>query len=311
MKSTSSAQKPRPARRNQRNDRGVPFEEMRRLMRVYGPIKCLRKRQSAKGGDDNAKVDSVKRKFYRWFPDLDDRFEKDKEGKYQPKFGHDHELRYREEKRTKDGETLAKKRTRCRKERQDREKILLMKRAVSIDSASEEQRTNISSDTPSPLVETTAHVSPLSHIGAPSFLLSDSDRLSSDDDDNKDEGLGIKLEFDHDPMASANITADTEPLDLEFVAEQGIFDDVESDFFGSPGQSSQELLSDKSLRELSSCVSSSSEEQDSSNSSLGTDDTPDSFEDIIGTSLDDLQCCEELLGSDDSNCIWLSHGYDL
>ena len=73
MKSISSAKKTRPARRNQRNDRGVSFDEMRRLMRVYGPIKCLRKRQSAKGGEDNTKADSVKRKFYRWFPDLDDR----------------------------------------------------------------------------------------------------------------------------------------------------------------------------------------------------------------------------------------------
>ena len=290
MKSISSAKKTRPARRNQRNDRGVSFDEMRRLMRVYGPIKCLRKRQSAKGGEDNTKADSVKRKFYRWFPDLDDRFEKDKEGEYQPKFGHEHELQYREEKRTQDGETLAKKRTQCRKERQCKEKTSTMKRAVSIDCGSEEQRTNASSDTASPLVETPARVSPLCDIGAPSFLLSQSDRLLSDDDENDGE-VGLKLEFDHDPMASANIAADTEPLDFGFVAERGIFDDVESSFFGSSLPSSQELLSDKSIRELSSCVSSSSEEQDSS------EDSSDYFEDIDGTSLE--ECCNELSSLED------------
>lgn len=50
----------------------VPFEEMQRLMASYGPIKTLRKRKSI-GSDENgsAKMDSIKRKFYRWFPDFE------------------------------------------------------------------------------------------------------------------------------------------------------------------------------------------------------------------------------------------------
>lgn len=101
---------------------GVPFDEMRRLMEVYGSTKCLRKRQTPLGsnGTRNAavKIDSVKRKFYRWFPDLDERFERDKEtGLYEPKFGHEFELKYREEMRKKDGESLTSKRARCRKMR--------------------------------------------------------------------------------------------------------------------------------------------------------------------------------------------------
>ncbi|KAL7541369.1 hypothetical protein ACHAXR_010851, partial [Thalassiosira sp. AJA248-18] len=123
--STTNTKQITPAsRRAKRTDRGVPFEEMRRLMHVYGSVKCLRKRQSKTtpdGADENtkAKVDSVKRKFYRWFPDLDERFTKDEEGFYRPKMGHEFELRYREEMRAKDGEVLAKKRARCRKENKE------------------------------------------------------------------------------------------------------------------------------------------------------------------------------------------------
>ncbi|KAL7551448.1 hypothetical protein ACHAWF_014634 [Thalassiosira exigua] len=117
MKSASPtghrAKKPKPAAR--RVDRGVPFDEMRRLMRVYGSLKCLRKRQASSG--DDAKIDSVKRKFYRWFPDLEERFMKSEEGVYVPKLGHEAELRFRQESRMKDGETLTKKRATCRQQR--------------------------------------------------------------------------------------------------------------------------------------------------------------------------------------------------
>ena len=71
--------KPNLKRPSKKPDRGVPFEEMRRLMDVYGSTKCLHKRQSPKGDDGNAKVDSAKRKFYRWFLDLDEWFERDDE----------------------------------------------------------------------------------------------------------------------------------------------------------------------------------------------------------------------------------------
>ena len=52
--------------------------EMKRLMRAYGSLKCLRNR-TPKDPDKAAKVESVKRKFYRWFPDLDQRFERTEE----------------------------------------------------------------------------------------------------------------------------------------------------------------------------------------------------------------------------------------
>lgn len=104
-----------------KSDRSVPFAEMQRLMRVYGSIKCHRKRSS--GPEENMKIDSVKRKFYRWFPDFDEKFEKDPEASaggnvvYRPKAGHEAEMSYREEMRRLDGEVLCKKRAKCRRER--------------------------------------------------------------------------------------------------------------------------------------------------------------------------------------------------
>ena len=53
----------------------VPFEEMQRLMAQYGPIKTPRKRKNKKEEEDGVKgplkMESVKRKFYRWFPDFE------------------------------------------------------------------------------------------------------------------------------------------------------------------------------------------------------------------------------------------------
>ena len=69
------------------------------------------------------KIDSIKRKFYRWFPDFEERFEKDLEAStgtsavYRPKAGHEAEMNYREEMRRVDGEVLARKRAKCRRER--------------------------------------------------------------------------------------------------------------------------------------------------------------------------------------------------
>ena len=50
------------------------------------------------------------RKFYRWFPDFEERFEKTSEGRYQPKHGHEHEMSYREEMRKQDQQILVQKR---------------------------------------------------------------------------------------------------------------------------------------------------------------------------------------------------------
>ena len=92
-----------------KRDTSVPFDEMKRLMRVYGPIKCLRNR-TPKDSGRSTKTESIKRKFYRWFPDFEERFEKTPDGWYKPKLGHEHEMLYREEMRKKDQELLVKKR---------------------------------------------------------------------------------------------------------------------------------------------------------------------------------------------------------
>eukprot|EP00571_Detonula_confervacea_P014939 CAMPEP_0172307288 /NCGR_PEP_ID=MMETSP1058-20130122/8179_1 /TAXON_ID=83371 /ORGANISM="Detonula confervacea, Strain CCMP 353" /LENGTH=224 /DNA_ID=CAMNT_0013019419 /DNA_START=119 /DNA_END=793 /DNA_ORIENTATION=- len=92
-----------------KRDTSVPFDEMKRLMRVYGSLKCLRNRTPVDSGRA-AKVESVKRKFYRWFPDLDGRFVRTPEGWYRPKAGHEEEMRYREMMRKSDQESLVKKR---------------------------------------------------------------------------------------------------------------------------------------------------------------------------------------------------------
>ena len=88
----------------------VSFEEMKRLMRVYGPTKCLRNR-TPKDSGKCTKTLSVKRKFYRWFPDFQDRFVLQMSGEwYKPKVGHEQEMKYREDMRKKDQEHLAAKR---------------------------------------------------------------------------------------------------------------------------------------------------------------------------------------------------------
>jgi len=92
-----------------KRDTSVPFDEMKRLMRVYGSLKCLRNRTPVDSGR-TAKIDSVKRKFYRWFPDLETRFDRTPEGWFRPKAGHEEEMRYREGMRKNDQESLVKKR---------------------------------------------------------------------------------------------------------------------------------------------------------------------------------------------------------
>ena len=92
-----------------KRDTSVSFDEMKRLMRVYGSLKCLRNR-TPKDSGKTVKLESIKRKFYRWFPDFEERFEKTPDGWYQPKIGHEQEMRYREEMRRQDQQVLVKKR---------------------------------------------------------------------------------------------------------------------------------------------------------------------------------------------------------
>ena len=92
-----------------KRDTSVSFEEMKRLMRVYGPIKALRSR-AVKDAGKAAKSGSIRRKFYRWFPDFNERFVKTSDGWYSPKAGHQEEMIYREAVRKMDKEVLVKKR---------------------------------------------------------------------------------------------------------------------------------------------------------------------------------------------------------
>eukprot|EP00956_Cyclotella_meneghiniana_P028282 scaffold65277_cov26-Cyclotella_meneghiniana.AAC.6 len=84
--------------RDPKRDTSISFEEMQRLMRVYGPIKCLRNRTPKETGKA-LKIDSVKRKF-----------ERTSEGWYKPRFGHEEEMQYRADMRKKDQDDLVKKR---------------------------------------------------------------------------------------------------------------------------------------------------------------------------------------------------------
>lgn len=88
----------------------VSLEEMKRLMRVYGPIKCLRNRHTDTRPGAITKDTSIKRKFYRWFPDFGERFELAEGGWFMPKFGHEYEMKYREAMRMSDQHVLIKKR---------------------------------------------------------------------------------------------------------------------------------------------------------------------------------------------------------
>mmetsp|Transcript_11749 Transcript_11749/g.21727 ORF Transcript_11749/g.21727 Transcript_11749/m.21727 type:complete len:273 (+) Transcript_11749:108-926(+) len=92
-----------------KRDTSISFEEMKRLMRVYGPIKALRNRTSKDTGKA-AKPESIRRKFYRWFPDFHERFVKTSDGWSTPKAGHQQEMQYRESMRKMDQELLVKKR---------------------------------------------------------------------------------------------------------------------------------------------------------------------------------------------------------
>ena len=198
----------------------VAFSEMLRLMNTYGSVKCLRNHQKKKGDDvNNAKEDSVRRKFYRWFPDLDERFERDHEGIHHPKLGHEFEVDYRERMRKLDGEILAAKRTGSRKEHllnpkrpRPRDPHKGSKKAMILDRACRASILTVTSNdgaSPTPV-------------------------LSALPAQEKDDMVASTLLSVHENLQEpAAITSDIEPLDLSFIAEEGIFDDVETSFFSS------------------------------------------------------------------------------
>ncbi|KAL3808675.1 hypothetical protein ACHAXA_009228 [Cyclostephanos tholiformis] len=196
----------------------VSFPEMLRLMKTYGSIKCLRNHQK-KGDNINAKEDSIRRKFYRWFPDLDERFERDEKGIYHPKAGHEFEIIYRGKLRKMDGEILSMKRTGSRKEhslnpsnKPSKEKVLKGTSKKALIMARVQQAGIIvdASDGGS---------SPIPVLSAQSDL----------EDDEMD--AFITRNFPYNPQESAAIISDIEPVDTSFVAAKEIFDDVETIFF--------------------------------------------------------------------------------
>ena len=95
-----------------KRDTSVSFEEMNRLMRIYGPIKCLRNR-SAKESGKTVKPESIRRKFYRWFPDFTERFKKTPDGWFKPRAGYHQEVQYRQELRKKDKLIIMAKKKIC------------------------------------------------------------------------------------------------------------------------------------------------------------------------------------------------------
>jgi len=263
-----------------KSDGSVPFGEMRRLMGVYGSIKCLRKRHT-----ENMKINSIKRKFYRWFPDLEERFVKDRAGFYTPKIGHQFEMCYRQAMRAKDGETLSKKRTKCRQQRFGVTEAVNVESSTNAEKATFAHTTTINSTDCIPVSTMSAKASSILAYNTASTLINGTPispvpppaAVSPSPSFNSREQLGakdtdVKLEFDHDHTASESIIADAEPMDNSFTAELGIFDDVERSFFGSDA----------------------SEEQYPSSTSLESDPLRIVGE-MLGKSMEDY--CEEILSS--------------
>lgn len=100
--------------RDSKRDTSVSFEEVQRIMQVYGPIKAGRNRRKINHIGKMVKPESIKRKFYRWFPDFNERFIKAPDGFFTPNIGHLQEIKYREVMRAMDQELLVKKRSNTR-----------------------------------------------------------------------------------------------------------------------------------------------------------------------------------------------------
>lgn len=195
---------------------------------------------------------------------------KDKGGFYRPKFGHKVEMCYRQDMRAKDGEILNKKRNRNRRQQQQRVVVggVERKTVIGVVNNSKHAETSSSilaySTAKSALADCTPVFPMPPHAVSPSPSFYDQQLIRVKDID------AINLEFDQDRKASDSIIADTEPLDNSFIAEQGIFDDVEKSFFGSYVQDCPSLL--ESSSSSSSSCSTSSEDQCSNSSSW--DSTP-------------------------------------
>ena len=98
-------------RKYRTKDQSVPLKEMQRLMKEYGPTVVPRNFKPP----DDLQTESLKRKFSRWFPDLEERFVASADGlTYTPKAGHDEEVAYRCAMRKKSQRALVQNRNNSR-----------------------------------------------------------------------------------------------------------------------------------------------------------------------------------------------------
>ena len=209
-------------------------------MNVYGSIKSLRNRGTKKknGGEDEevsacveVKKDSIKRKFYRWFPDLEERFRRNKAGQYQPIHGHEYEIQYRKQMREKSTELVARKRasTNKRNNNQGSGRPIV------------EEDTDLSlprADKPVPVLNSSSSSS-RGPVAPPTRMVTfnDQDIISSFVSEDEDESSTID-EFFH--------------------ASGAIFDEVNEEFYGeesSSGESNNSVV-EESLDAISSSSSS-------------------------------------------------------
>ena len=110
----------------------------------------------------------------------------------------------------------------------------------------------------------------------------------------------IPLDLDNDRTASASIIADTEPLDHSFIAERGIFDDVEDSFFGVEDSHVRNYSGSPFARNRpclgSSSTSSSSSEEEPCSTKCWDSDSTSSIDNMLAKSMEEY--CEEILASD-------------
>jgi len=321
-------------------------------MSTYGSTKCLRKRKASTSSSNNnnngqstAKIESTKRKFYRWFPNLESRFTRNPTtGRYEPNIGHEAEIQYRLDMRKKDGQVLSKKRAKCRKERNTG---VVGVGSTTTTTSSAFKAPKIITPSTSTISDTSSHrISPVvtphmmnNNMIIPSGIMSSSSSLplyngtataSTQAAVNyDDEYLSSSMNFGYVPMpppspskknnskvsplihsnvaphSTSTAAFGEEPMpDRSFIAEHGIFDDVERTFYGVEDdvQQEQEMLLPLSMIEergdSSSWSSSSSDNRSSPTSSI---------DEMIDKSIE--ECCEEIFKEDESLVRGDSAGY--
>ena len=344
---------------NNNKDRGsISFNEMCRLMSTYGSTKCLRKRKVSTSSSNNnnngqstAKIESTKRKFYRWFPNLESRFTRNPTtGRYEPNIGHEAEIQYRLDMRKKDGQVLSKKRAKCRKERNTG---VVVSSTTTTTTSSAFKAPKIITPSTSTISDTSSHrISPVvtphmmtNNMIIPSGIMSSSSSLplyngtatASNTQaaiNYDDEYLSSSMNFGYVPMPppspskknnskvsplihsnvaphSTTTTAAAfgeEPMpDRSFIAEHGIFDDVERTFYGVEDDHQEQEM----LLPLSSMIEergdSSSWSSSSSSSADNRSSPTSSIDEMIDKSIE--ECCEEIFKEDESLVRGDSAGY--